>query len=172
MKEYTIEITSYCTYNCDYCSTNATKNGGFIDVKIIEKFLMGSKVTQDDRINISGGEPLAHPQFYHILQMCKSLTPDVWVYTNELTQIRYNTDIIKEIKTEANVCLVPGKDVYIPKNADKVRLLQLIPQGRAKNMKPANIHISGNCTNKCGECSNVVLQADGKVVDAPCKKNY
>lgn len=130
------------------------------------------------RINISGGEPLSHPQFYGIYCLCKSYTDNVWVYTNALDHIMYNTDIIKEVKVEANVCLVPGKDVYIPKNVDKVHLLQLIPQGRARGMIPANISVSSNLLPKdagghnCNNCGHILLQANRKVMDSPCKKCY
>jgi len=130
------------------------------------------------RINISGGEPLSHPFFITILQLCETYTPNVWVYTNALKQIMYNTDVVKEIRVEANVCLTPGKEVYIPKNADKVHLLQLIPQGRAKDMKPANIAVSSNlipekkAEHDCAHCGHVLLQANRKVVESPCKKCY
>lgn len=169
MAEYTIEITTYCPHNCSYCSTNATRNGIHIDIEIIKKYLQNNKILVTDRINISGGEPLAHPKFYEILQLCKQLTPDVWVYTNALHQIRYNSSVIEEIQIEANVCLTPGEDVYIPKNADKVHLLQFISTGRGKNIKSIDVKLSGeNCVN----CNHKVLQADGRIVNAPCKKDY
>lgn len=169
MAEYTIEITSYCPHNCFYCSTKATEDGIHINIETIKEFLNSNKILATDRINISGGEPLAHPKFYDILQMCKQLTPDVWVYTNAISKIRYNTSVIEEVRVEANVCLTPGEDVYIPKNADKVHLLQLIPQGRANNMKNINVSLSG-CD--CSNCNHKVLQADAQIVEAPCKKKY
>ena len=170
MAEYTIEITQYCPHNCNYCSTNATENGTHINIETIKQFLYNyNSILATDRINISGGEPLSHPKFYEILQLCKQLTPDVWIYTNELTQIRYNTSVIKEIQVEANVCLMPGEDVYIPKNAHNVHLLQFVPTGRGKNIKSIDVRLSGE---NCIECNHKVLQADGKIVDAPCKKDY
>lgn len=177
--EVTIEITNYCPNNCDYCSTDAGEDKlqhlSIIDIKVFlddsVKMCGGDEI---NRLNISGGEPLAHPEFYKILELCKVFTKNIWVYTNAITQIIYNTDIIKEIKVEANACLVPGRDVYIPENADKVHLLQLVPQGRAKNMKPAKFHVSGNIIgeHKCAECNHKLLQANGKIVSAPCKKDY
>ena len=165
--EYTIDITSYCPHNCEYCSTNASINGKHLSIEVIKDFLINT--SENDSINISGGEPLSHPKFWDILQYCKSKTNDVWVYTNALNQIRYNTSVLSEIQCEANVCLTPGKNVYIPQNAHKVHLLQLIPQGRAKNIKPIHIKLSGS---DCGNCNHKVLQANGIIVDAPCKKEY
>jgi len=177
--EVTIEITDYCPNNCDYCSTNATFHGMPLNIDVIKKFLWDFRMEYGapSRINISGGEPVSHPDFYEILKLCKSYTENVWLYTNMITQIMYNTDIVKEIKVEANVCLVPGREVYIPKNADKVHLLQLVKQGRAKDMQPAKFHVSGNMLdgNGCGSCKNckhILLQANGKIVKAPCKKDY
>lgn len=172
--EVTVEITDYCLNECDYCSTNAgpiRKN--IVGFKEIESFL--NTIDVIDRINISGGEPLSHPDFYRILKLCESYTDNVWVYTNVLKQIIYNTDIVKEIKVEANVCLTPGREVYIPKNAGKVHLLQLVSQGRAKDMKPANIKVSGNIPRNncsCDSCDHILLQANRNRVSAPCKKDY
>ena len=174
--EITLEITDYCPNECEYCSTCASPKGYHkLDMKEINLFLNRFDENEITRINISGGEPLSHPDFYEILCLCKSYTHNVWVYTNALPQIMYNTDIVKEIKVEANVCLVPGKEVYIPKNADKVHLLQLVKQGRAKNMEPANVVASGNIPKNecdCSCCDHIVFQANYKVVGPPCKKKY
>lgn len=174
--EVTLEITDYCPNSCSYCSTNAGKDKSHkTNYNQVEIFLRETANKEKiDRINISGGEPVSHPDFYPILQLCKTYTPNVWVYTNAITKIIYNTTIVEEIRVEANVCLVPGTEVYIPENADKVHLLQLVPQGRAKNMKPAKFHVSGNIIgeHKCAECKHKLLQADGKIVSAPCKKEY
>jgi organic radical activating enzyme len=174
--ELTLEITNYCPNECEYCSTWASRKGYYkLSKREINEFLNKFDQGKITRINISGGEPLSHPDFYEILSLCKAYTKNVWVYTNAVPQIMYNTDIVKEIKVEANVCLVPGKKVYIPKDASKVHLLQLVKQGRASNMDPANITASGNIPRNecmCEECDHIVFQADRKVVGPPCKKTY
>ncbi len=175
--EVTIEITNYCPNKCDYCSTHASRRGHLkVTQEEINIFLNKTSSENDiTRINISGGEPLSHPDFYEILCLCKSYTKNVWVYTNAIKQIIYNTDIVKEIKVEANVCLTPGREVYIPENADKVHLLQLVKQGRAKDMVPANIKVSGNIPRNdcsCDNCKHLVLQANRKAVLGPCRKDY
>lgn len=172
MSEYTVEITSYCPNNCSYCSTNAGNNEKHLPYDKVAEFL--ADIKSIDRINISGGEPLSHPRFWDILQYCQSKTNDVWVYTNALKNIRYNADILREITIEANVCIIPGKLAYIPKHADKVHLLQLVQQGRARNIEPINVHASGNMRGRedCKKCDHTVLQADGQIVRGPCRKNY
>lgn len=171
--ELTIEITQYCEHGCDYCSTDASKDGKHLPFEDIKRFLKQYGEALISRINISGGEPLSHPEFYNILKYCRRFTDDVWVYTNAIDKIIYNTDVIKEIQVEANVCLVPGKHVYLPRNAGKTHLLQLVQQGRAKTMSVNDYHVSGNITGcGCDECRHILLQADGKKVYAPCKKEY
>lgn len=177
--EITIEITTYCPHECDYCSNHSGPQGRPLEYETIFNFLHKTNAEHKiDRINISGGEPLSHPEFYWIFLACKLFTKNVWVYSNVIEQLMYNTDIIKEVKVEANVCLVPGRDVYIPKNASKTHLLQLVPQGKAENMKPGKYHVSSNikvendCDHDCSTCNHSLLQADGKVVTAPCKKEY
>ena len=172
--EVTIEITKFCPHSCNYCSTNAGPDGEHLPYRTIRKFLY----EQEDvtRVNISGGEPLAHPDFYKILMLCYSVTGNVRIYTNVIKQILYNSDIVKEIKVEANVCVVTGKKIYIPKNADKVHLLKLVHHGRAKKLPKQEIILSHNfemdCNHDCEDCKNILLQADGKIVESPCKKDY
>lgn len=172
--EVTIEITRFCPHNCDYCSTGAGPNGEHAPFQMIETFLKGQKNVT--RINISGGEPLAHPDFYRILMLCYSITDDVRVYTNSIKHLLFNPDIVKEIGVEANVCVVAGREIYIPKNVDRVHLLKLVHHGRAKNLPKQEITVSYNfekdCEHSCDNCKNILLQADGKVVDSPCKKDY
>ena len=169
--EVTIEITTYCGNDCDYCSTGASINGKHIPYSDIYDFLQ--KCPTIKRINISGGEPLSHPEFYKILKLCDQYTNEVWVYTNDIKNIRYNSDVVKEIRVEANVCIIPGRSVYIPKTADKIHLLQLTKSGRAKNMEPTKLKASSNIEkDNCNTCNHILLQADGNVVNSPCVKCY
>lgn len=173
--EYTIEITTHCPHCCDFCSTSAGPQGKPLAVEHILEFLRCRTITGGDRINISGGEPLSHPDFWDILQACYALTDDVWIYTNAIRQLRYNAAVLDEITVDANVCLVPGRSVYIPRKADCVHLLQLVRHGRAQTMSPVRLHLSGNATrdaSACQECKHVVLQADGQIILGPCRKQY
>lgn len=173
-REFTLEITSYCPHACEYCSSEAGPDGKHLPYEEAVAFLDAQKVNGFDVISISGGEPLSHPRFWDILQLCRSKTNNVWVYTNALPRIRYNATVIPEVWREAYCCLVPGREIYIPARADAVRLVQLVSQGRARDMKPANIDVSGNLKGRdyCDLCDHTVLQADGQVADAPCRKRY
>ncbi len=174
--ELTVEITQFCDTEppCSYCSSNASKEGKRLHFNDISGFLNKYRDKEITRINISGGEPLSHPDFYQILKYCEEFTENVWVYTNALRRIKFNSDVINEIKIEANVCIVAGKSVYIPKNVDKVNLLKLVPQGRGHDIVNPEISVSSNFVHaedhNCDECNHALLQSDGKIVESPCKK--
>lgn len=172
MVEATIEITKYCDNSCEYCSTNADEDGGHLPFEKIMEFLDG--IEDIERINISGGEPLAHPDFYNIKCYCDNMigSENVWVYTNAITNLIHNTDVVKEVTVHANVCLHPG-NIYISKNARLNHILKLVEQGRGKNIQMPSFSFSRNFFyGECDVCRHILLQADGKVVKAPCKKNY
>lgn len=172
--EVTIEITQYCPNKCPECSSAASPEGKHLPYEKIIEFL--TEQTDIERINISGGEPVAHPRFWDILQYCYILCNDVRVYTNAFRHIMFNSKIIRGLKVEANVCVVPGQSIYVPTTdeADEVHLLKFIPQGRGKFIKTQNIVVSRNFWDPghCDKCAHTLLQADGKVVTAPCRKTY
>jgi len=173
MVEVTIEITQFCEEKCDYCSSMATPMGEHRTFEEIKAFL--DSVENITRINVSGGEPLANPDFYPILQYCYKITSNVWVYTNAIRQLRYNANVIKEVTVEANVCIIPGRNVYIP-GKHPARLLPLVCQGRAINFPEPELYASHmfyrDETHDCSTCENILYQADGQIVEAPCKKKY
>ncbi len=169
IKEITLEITQYCPHNCEYCSTKATKERKHLmDMDLIIDFI---RKENPDIINISGGEPLSHPDFYSILKYCKEKIGEdnVWVYTNAIKNIRFNSDIIEDgITTHANTIIKEGK-INIPK-ADKVHFLELQKHGNAKknNMKKVDYEFSGDL---CENCNHKVLQVNKKTTK-PCNKEY
>jgi organic radical activating enzyme len=159
MTEYTLEITNYCPHECPYCSSCADPSGtDFLSLKQIEKALDGKRY---DRINISGGEPLAHPDFYYILQLCKKHASAVAVYTNALSWICYNATVLQSgVRVDANIPISAGTDT--------VHILKKISQGRES--KRPEVKFSHNWTDECNNCGHKVLRADGKEVPSPCNK--
>lgn len=176
MNEVTIEITQYCPYgDCDYCSSNASLNGKHLPLKLILETLEKFE-TPINILNISGGEPMFHPNIGEILWQGRIKAKKVKLYTNMIDVILYNTDKVKDIEVEANVCVVGGRDRYLPKPTINVKthLLKLVHRGRAKDLPEQDIVVSRNFwdISHCDDCDHILLQADGKVVKAPCKKEY
>ena len=158
MKELTIELTNFCPHKCTYCSSNAVDNmlkATFIKLDTVIKNLEG----RYDRIILSGGEPLAHPDFYTILDYCKPHTDDVVVYSNAITHLVYNQSVIDGVYLEANVTVLP--------EVDKVHLLRRVKQGKEAN-RP-EVHLSRNFGEDCA-CEHRVVRPNGEVGLQPCNK--
>ena len=180
--EITIEITQRCPEGCDYCSSRATMDSNVMltveDVmEIFDSVQQQVGMESIGRINISGGEPLSHPDFFEIKRFCDIIgRENVYVYTNAISNLIYNTTVIKDgVEIHANVVLIPGRAANIPKRADMVHLLKLVKQGRAEDLDVPDLdyHVSKNILEKeCSGCNHILIQADGKVRIAPCKKEY
>jgi molybdenum cofactor biosynthesis enzyme MoaA len=178
--EITVEITNYCPNECSYCSSNAGLNGKPLDYETIEKFLISNlpEGTEDelhryDRINISGGEPLSHPDLWKILVLANKLAKTVHINTNAIEYLDVNCSIVKHIKVTANLCTAPNTIVNIPLIEGELHILDFIPQGRGKNIIPIKTVCSSNISNpeNCKTCHNLVLKADGTIAKSPCKKD-
>jgi organic radical activating enzyme len=159
MTEYTIEITNYCPHECSYCSSDAGPEGHYF--LSLEKIKDALRDKSYERINISGGEPLAHPQFWQILQLAKQHAEAVVVYTNALTWICYNATVLQSgVRVDANVPISEGTHT--------VRVLKKVEQGREKE-RP-EVKFSHNWTEECRDCGHRVLRYDGVEVKTPCNK--
>lgn len=160
-KELTLELTNYCPHNCRYCSSNAVDNileATFIDLEVVLKHLNG----QYGRIILSGGEPLAHPNFYQILEWCKAHADDVVVYSNAITHLIYNQSVIDGVYLEANVTVLP--------EVDKIHILRRVKQG--KEADRPEVHLSKNFSEDCA-CEHRIVRPNGEVGLQPCNKwNY
>lgn len=158
-KEVTLELTNYCPHNCPYCSSDAVsdiKEAQYLPLGLIEGFLEGMRY---EHIILSGGEPLAHPDFYAILQICRQHTDDVVVYSNAITHLIYNQGVIDGVYLEANLTVLP--------EVDKIHVLRRVKQGKEGN-RP-EVHLSRNFSEDCS-CEHLVIRPNGKTGLQPCNK--
>ncbi len=158
--EITIELTNYCPNHCKYCSSNSIDDFNeaiFINMEDIENNLSGK---QFKHIILSGGEPLAHPKFYQILELCKLHSKDVIVYSNAITHLIYNTSVIDGVYLEANLTILP--------EVDKIHILRRVKQGRENN-RP-EVHLSKNFFQDCS-CNHHVIRPNGTISKNSCSKD-
>ena len=167
MREITFEITNFCEHKCKFCSSNATNDKSkaiylsYDDIFgiITNQFLKIGKFKCFDRINISGGEPLAHPDFYNIYKMLETFAHDIVVYTNLWRHRRYNGQAIDGVYLEADITVTP--------ETDKVHILRRVKQGKEAN-RP-EVSLSRNHKDDCS-CDHRVVRPDGTVMMTPCNK--
>ena len=161
VEEVTFELTNFCPFNCNYCSSKSVssfrdENIKFISIGRIREELSGKRYKH---IILSGGEPLSHPNFYNIYMLCKDHSEDVVVYSNLITHRIYNANVIDGVYLEANLTLIP--------ETRKIHILKRVCQGR-ESQRP-EVHFSRNYTENCS-CNHRIVRPDGRTYKNPCKK--
>ena len=159
MKELTLELTNFCEHGCKFCSSNAVNDMEKADYLSMARIVQQLDGKHFDRINLSGGEPLAHPNFYAIHKYCEQHADDVTVYSNLIKHRIYNAQVIDGVYLEADITVTP--------ETDRVHILRRVKQGRETN-RP-EVKLSRNHCEDCS-CDHRVLRYDGKLVRTPCDK--
>ena len=156
IKEITLELTNFCPHECKFCSSNAGPYGKqFMSMDVVRKRL----VDKYDIINLSGGEPLAHPKIWSIIEICqKHLTQlgELWLYSNVFDGIRFNGHVRDRVKVHMNIVVDP--------DIDQVHVLKAIEHGR--QVKRPKVSVSGH---DCKNCNHAEIRPDGRV-EKPCNK--
>ena len=85
-------ITFKCNNNCKYCCSHNTRERNIANVEIdyIEKVHAEYRISSDDYINITGGEPTLSPHFLKIIHYLSALTTHITLYTNGRLLWKYN----------------------------------------------------------------------------------
>lgn len=94
-KKAYLEITNFCNKSCSFCVRTRRKKE-FLDLMDAEKFVGElSKVTDYLYLHVLG-EPLLHPNFEDILQICKSKKLKVIIVTNGL-KLKENIRLLAKV---------------------------------------------------------------------------
>lgn len=82
-KELLIEINRKCFLNCQFCSSNSLNSSKlYIDLKVFQQILSNIENLNISTIQISGGEPLCHPQIEEILKELRKHPQKKIIYTS------------------------------------------------------------------------------------------
>lgn len=85
-----VELTEACNLRCKFCYNSQQPRYNKHIFEMLEK-LANQGVMQ---VNLTGGEPLAHPQFFEILEKACSLFPNVVILSNGSLMNEKALDII------------------------------------------------------------------------------
>ena len=105
------EINQACNLNCPVCfaesGTHVSGERSLAEIEIMLDTLVASEA-EPDLVQISGGEPTIHPQFFEILDACKR---------RPIRHLMVNTNGVKVAKdaafTERLASYMPGFEVYL-----------------------------------------------------------
>lgn len=106
-----LEITERCNLKCPICyAESSPQKGSFRTLEKIE-FMLDNIIKNErfaDIVQISGGEPTIHPQFFEILDLAKSRPiRHIMVNTNGL-RIANDKEFVKRLATYS-----PGFEIYL-----------------------------------------------------------
>lgn len=132
MKKYKrvyIEITNICNLNCSFCPITEREKM-YMSLERFESALQEvAPITEQICLHLMG-EPLAHPQFREILNICEKYEAKIQLTTNGLLLKKYTQDIlnsqsIRQINISAQSYMdnFPSKD--ITKYLDQIYLFIL-----------------------------------------------
>src|SRR3989344_2686467 len=65
-----IELTNACNFKCIHCG-NGTGEKNTLEVDLLKKVFTDFKEGGGEKIMLTGGEPLLHPDLKEILDVCK-----------------------------------------------------------------------------------------------------
>ena len=119
-----IEITDRCNLTCPTCYAGSSPTYGrhrtLEEVKIMLDTIVANE-KQPDVIQISGGEPTLHPQFFEILDYAKSLPiKHIMVNTNGI-EIAKNFEFAKRLQT-----YTPDFEIYLQFDSFKENVLTVL----------------------------------------------
>jgi len=82
LKELCFEITNECLLNCIHCSSSSKVGEGYLDKESILRTINEFEEMGGKELEISGGEPLLHPNIWEILDYCKRRNFSTTLYTS------------------------------------------------------------------------------------------
>jgi radical SAM protein with 4Fe4S-binding SPASM domain len=108
LRELCIEITKRCLLNCLYCSSDSSFDSReALDKKIIMATIDEFESLGGKKLEISGGEPLLHPEIWDILDYCRYKNFQTILYTSGIANFSL-AEIIRRIKTERVIINLQG----------------------------------------------------------------
>ena len=106
-----IEIGERCDLSCPLCyASSGPKVGGFHSLAKVEAMLDAAVASEGepDVVQISGGEPTIHPQFFEILDAAKARPIRHLMVNTNGTRIARDREFVKRLAT-----YMPGFEVYL-----------------------------------------------------------
>lgn len=83
LKELSFEIIQKCPNNCIYCSSNSDcKSKHIINYDTFKRTIDDAVDLGLERLCISGGEPILHPEIVEYVQYSKNKNLEVYIYTS------------------------------------------------------------------------------------------
>lgn len=142
LKELCLEITNECLLNCLHCSSDAGIGKGYMNKEIAFRVIHEFEEMGGEKLEISGGEPLTHPNLFEILEYSKKIRNfEVILYSvgipkNSKKRIKKLSELIDGVEVSLHgprmvTEKITGKDSY---NLTKEFIENLVENGVKVNV--------------------------------------
>lgn len=161
-KNMVIDVTYVCNYSCNYCRWGSSETPGRFHQKI-EDILVNQTELESigvERIVLSGGEPLLHPEINEIIHHYSNLVEDVILITNgwlaDLSKIQdlveYGlTGVAFSIDSVESSILQVSRDMTASQIERSLTNFKNI--SNASNRKEITLELGINCVVSSANCS-------------------
>jgi radical SAM protein with 4Fe4S-binding SPASM domain len=90
LEELCLEITGECLLDCIHCSTEAGIGRERLDTNVVKRIIDDFESLKGKELEISGGEPLLHPDIWKILEYCENRSFETTLYSTGVANIPVN----------------------------------------------------------------------------------
>ena len=161
-KNMVIDVTYVCNYSCNYCRWGSSETQGRFHQKI-EDILVNQTELESigvERIVLSGGEPLLHPDINEIIHHYSNLVEDVILITNgwlaDLSKIQDLVDygltgVAFSIDSVESSILQVSRDMTASQIERSLTNFKNI--SNASNRKEITLELGINCVVSSANCS-------------------
>ncbi|MDR2544161.1 MAG: radical SAM protein [Methanobrevibacter sp.] len=107
------ELTDFCNWNCKHCFNDSSSlQDDFIDSTKLISFLRQMSNMGVNTLNLSGGEPLFHPQFNEIVEEASKLFKKIIILSNGTLINEKHIDIFKKYKDKITLRLTLNSSTF------------------------------------------------------------
>ena len=161
-KNMVVDVTYVCNYSCNYCRWGSSETPGRTHQEL-ENILVERKELEAigvERIVLSGGEPLLHPNIEQIVHHFSNIVEDVILITNgwlaNLSKIQTMIDcgltgIAFSIDSAESSILQDTRDMTARQIERSLTNFQMI--SNARNRKEIDVELGINCVVSSANCS-------------------
>lgn len=143
-----LNITNRCQMGCYHCMENATPDGDHMTLEIFEQPLDFIDKIKPKVLLVSGGEPLEHPDFFHIMDKLLERFSGKQIVLTSNGMFLDNKELRDRVLKLGVLVQITNDPRYYPKRINMnikhpsityaTRIESLYPQGRAIHKKPIN----------------------------------
>lgn len=136
LKRIYIEISNICNVNCSFCPIDERETQ-VMDLESFERTIKDAAPLAEQICLHLMGEPLAHPKFLGIMELCEKYQAKIQITTNGLLLNRYEKNLLESTAVkQINFSLQAYKDNFPHKNLNDYLRPILDFVAEAQKIKP------------------------------------